>query len=125
MKNAKIPAILIFLSGMISSSMAQNNPVMNKKMKAQFDIMLMDMKKIDVTKPEEQRLRLREALRVGSKGTEPGPSILINLLQATLRLTELCSGNQDLDGYWSMDIASLHQMRQNQPPEPAVVIREI
>jgi len=77
---------------------------------------------IDVTKPEEQRLRLREALRTGSKGTEPGPSILINLLKATLKLTELCSSNQDLDGYWSMDIASLHQMRQNQPPDPDFVI---
>ena len=79
----------------------------------------------DVTKPEEQRLRLREALRTGGKGTTAGPSMLINLLQATLRLTELCSSNQDLDGYWSIDIASLHQMRQNQPPEPDFVIREI
>ena len=38
---------------MILSAMAQNNPAMNKKMKAQFDIMLMDMKKIDVIKPDE------------------------------------------------------------------------
>src|SRR5258705_4858024 len=53
MENAKIPAIFIFLFGMISTAMAQNNPVMNKKMKVQFDIMLMDMKKIDVTKPDE------------------------------------------------------------------------
>lgn len=79
----------------------------------------------DVTKPEEQRLRLREAIRTGSKGTGPGPSILMSLLQAALRLTELCSDIQDLDGYWSLDIASLHQIRQNQPPEPAFVIREI
>ena len=45
MKNAIIPAILIFLFGMISSAMAQNNPVMNKKMKAQFDVMLIGYEK--------------------------------------------------------------------------------
>jgi hypothetical protein len=52
MKNASIPAILIFLSGIISSATAQMNPVINKKMIAQFDFMLAGMKKIDVTKPE-------------------------------------------------------------------------
>jgi hypothetical protein len=29
MKNAKIPAIFIFFFGMISTAMAQNNPVVN------------------------------------------------------------------------------------------------
>ena len=53
MKNAKIPAMVIFLFGMNSSAFSQTNPVMDKKMASQFDIMLMDMKKIDVTKPEE------------------------------------------------------------------------
>ncbi|HET7000200.1 MAG TPA: hypothetical protein VFI33_02780, partial [Puia sp.] len=53
MKNVKIPAIIIFLLGMISSAIGQNNPVMNKKMAAQFDFMLVNMKKIDVTKPEQ------------------------------------------------------------------------
>src|ERR1700759_1559547 len=53
MKNAKTSAILVLLFGMISSAMAQQNPVINKKIAAQFDIMVMDMKKINVTKPEE------------------------------------------------------------------------
>jgi hypothetical protein len=53
MKNARTSAILFLLFGMISSAMAQQNPVINKKIAAQFDIMLMDMKKINVTKPEE------------------------------------------------------------------------
>jgi hypothetical protein len=37
MKNARIPATIIFLFGMIPSVMAQYNPVINKKMAAQFD----------------------------------------------------------------------------------------
>jgi len=53
MKNTKNPAMVIFLFGMISSALSQNNPVMDKKMTAQFDIMLMEMRKIDVTKSEE------------------------------------------------------------------------
>ncbi|HMG68863.1 MAG TPA: hypothetical protein VK588_14290 [Chitinophagaceae bacterium] len=53
MKNTKNPAMVIFLFGMISSALSQTNPVMDKKMTAQFDIMLMEMKKIDVTKSEE------------------------------------------------------------------------
>src|ERR1700755_945602 len=53
MKNAKTYSILFLLFGMISSAMAQQNPVINKKIAAQFDIMLMDMKKINVTNPEE------------------------------------------------------------------------
>ena len=55
MKNAKIPATLILLLAMVSPNMAQTNPVINKKVAAQFDIMLMSMKKIDVTKPDEVR----------------------------------------------------------------------
>ena len=53
MKNVKIPAILSFLLCVICYALAQTNPVIYKKMAAQFDNMLMNMKKIDVTKPEE------------------------------------------------------------------------
>jgi hypothetical protein len=52
MKNARIPVIFILLFEMISSATAQQNPAISKNIAAQFDIMLMNMKKIDVTKPE-------------------------------------------------------------------------
>ncbi|KAF8470749.1 hypothetical protein BDZ91DRAFT_847048 [Kalaharituber pfeilii] len=57
----------------------------------------------NITRPEEQRLRLfREAPLART------PIVLIHLLQATLRLTELCRNLEVLDGYWSLDILSLH-----------------
>lgn len=81
----------------------------------------------DVTKPEEQRLRLREAIRTGSKG--PGvPTVLVELLQSTLNLTQLCQQLESLDGYWSMDIASLHQNRirvQKQMMEVPVLTQDL
>lgn len=66
----------------------------------------------DVTKPEEQRLRLREAMRLGYE-EPPTATILHSLLQSTSQLIQLCCQLEALDGYWSIDIMSLHQRRRN------------
>ena len=65
----------------------------------------------DVTKPEEQRLRLREAKRMGQDEQPPAAVTLHSLLQSTLQLIQLCCQLESLDGYWSIDIMSLHQRR--------------
>ena len=63
----------------------------------------------DVTKPEEQRLRLRESKRNASKALFH-QSTLVQLLQSTLRLTQLCQRLEVVEGYWSLDLTGLHEM---------------
>ena len=86
MKNVKIPAVLIFITGFVSSVNAQTIPVINKKMKTQFDMMLTNMKKINVTNPEQVKTAI----------PTPTADQIFDATLPTLN-TEIAKGKKDIE----------------------------